>query len=146
LTVPPVQFTTPVSSCIMPPSTLPVPQREFTHTCPVGQRWLHPPQWNGSLVVLAQYPEQLVVPPMQVVVPEQRPPEHDWPDGHALLHIPQWPGSVCVLAQYPEQLTVPPVQETPVSWVIPPPSTLPEPQREPAHTWPVGQRLLHAPQ
>ena len=52
--MPPVQFTTPVSSCIVPPSSLPEPQREFTHIIPVGQAMPHPPQCIGSLVVLAQ--------------------------------------------------------------------------------------------
>ena len=96
--MPPVQFTTPVSSCIMPPSTLPVPQREFTHIIPVGQAMLHPPQWNGSFVVLAQYPLQLVVPPVHEPDP-QTPPMQSEPVGHALLQRPQWNGSLVVLAQ-----------------------------------------------
>lgn len=91
-------MTLPVSPAIIPPSGAVTEHRLFTQNCPVGQAMPHPPQWPGSFVVLAQYPLQLVVPPVHEPDP-QTPPMQSEPVGHALLQRPQWNGSLVVLAQ-----------------------------------------------
>jgi len=55
----------PAAQPIMPPGAH-APDR---HTSPVAQRRLHAPQWNGSVAVIAQNPEQLVAPAAHMTVP-----------------------------------------------------------------------------
>jgi len=78
------------------------------------QRRLHPPQWNGSFDVVAQYPLQSVVPAMQAppesgtTIARQVPPMHVVPPIQRLLHVPQLSRSAERSRQDPEQITCAP--------------------------------------
>jgi hypothetical protein len=78
-------------------------QPPLTQTCPAEQTLSQVPQCCTSLLVSAQSPLQLVVPPVQT----QLPAKQDAPPVQVTPHAPQLPASVCVLTHDPLHAVVP---------------------------------------